>query len=423
MYITSRGGSVKNHLVKAAVSVIAGVAGLSALVVVPTGAASAAGPPIKIALITSETGIAASEFATTPQGFLSRIDLQNAQGGVNGRKIQGIVINDQGSLTTVVTAVQQAISEGAVGIVNATPFFFNAFKYAQQAHIPVTGGSFDGSEWGQQPNTNMFASDTGSVDPTFPINTGLAQFFKAHGGTVLGTYGYGVSVSSSRAASGTATAAKKIGIKAGVVDTSIPFGGVAFTTEALAAKSAGVNTLYGTMDDNSNFALLTAMQQAGVKLKVVEFPTGYEPNIIHQPIWKSLQGVFFSAEFRPFSIPNAGTRVMAAALQKYAHRQPSDFPTYNIYEGWTGADLMIKGIQLAGNNPTPAAIIKDLRQVKNYSANGILPYNIDYSTIFGHNPAKSCGWYMEAEKNGFVPTTQAPVCAGYIPNSGTPVTS
>ena len=84
---------------------MAAVAGLSALVVVPSGSASAAGPPIKIALITSETGIAASEFATTPQGFLSRIDLQNAQGGVNSRKIQGIVINDQGSLTTVVTAV------------------------------------------------------------------------------------------------------------------------------------------------------------------------------------------------------------------------------------------------------------------------------------------------------------------------------
>jgi ABC-type branched-subunit amino acid transport system substrate-binding protein len=402
---------------------MAGMAGLSALVVVPTASSSAAGAPIKIALITSETGIAASEFATTPQGFLARVDLQNAQGGINGRKIDPIVINDQGSLTTVVTAVQQAISQGAVGIVNATPFFFNAFKYAQQAHIPVTGGSFDGSEWGQQPNTNMFASDTGSVDPTFPINTGLAEFFKAHGGTVLGTYGYGVSLSSSRAASGTGTAAKGIGIKEGVVDTSIPFGGVAFTTEALAAKQAGVNTLYGTMDDDSNFALLTAMQQAGVKLKVVEFPTGYEPNIIHSPIWKSLQGVYFSAEFRPFSIPDAGTKQMAAALLKYAHRKPSDFPTYNIYEGWTGADLMIKGIQLAGKNVTSANIIKQLRQVKNYSANGILPYNINYATIFGHNPAKSCGWYMKAEKNGFVATTQAPVCSGYIPNSGTPVTS
>ena len=43
--------------------------------------------------------------------------------------------------------------------------------------------------------------------------------------------------------------------------------------------------------------------------------------------------------------------------------------------------------------------------------------------IFGHNQPKSCGWYMKAEKNGFVATTQAPVCSGYIPNSGTKVTS
>jgi branched-chain amino acid transport system substrate-binding protein len=414
---------VKIRLVKAAVSATAGMVGLSALVLAPASASSAAGAPIKIAMITSETGVAASEFATTPQGFLSRVDLQNAEGGINGRKIDPIVINDQGSLTTVVTAVQQAISEGAIGIVNATPFFFNAYKYAQQAHIPVTGGSFDGSEWGEQPNTNMFASDTGSVDPTFPINTGLATFFKAHGGTVVGTYGYGVSESSSRAATGTGTAAKSIGMKVGITDTSVPFGSVSFTTEALAAKSAGVNTLYGTMDDDSNFALLTAMQQAGVKLKVVAFPTGYEPSIIHQPIWKSLQGVYFSAEFRPFSIPDAGTKVMAAALEKYAHRSPSNFPTYNIYEGWTGADLMIKGIELAGPNPTSAKIITQLRQVKDYSANGILPYNINYSTIFGHNPTKSCGWYMKAEKNGFVATTVAPVCSGYLPHSGTPVSS
>lgn len=413
---------MKHCLVKAVVLTMAGLAGLAATIV-PVSAASAAGAPLKIVMITSETGIAASEFATTPQGFLSRVDLQNAEGGVDGRKIDPIVINDQGSLTTVVTAVQQAISEGAIGIVNATPFFFAAYKYAQEAHIPVTGGSFDGDEWGLQPNTNMFASDTGSVDPTFPINTGLAEFFKAHGGTVVGSYGYGVSLSSARAATGTATSAKAVGLKAGVVDTSVPFGGVAFTTEALAAKSAGVNALYATMDNDSNFALLTAMQQAGVKLKVVAFPTGYEPDIIHSPIWKSVQGVFFSAEFRPFSIPDAGTKQMAAALLKYAHRKPSDFPTYNIYEGWLGADLMIKGLELAGKNPTSAKVITDLRGLKSYNGDGLLPESINYSTIFGHNLPKSCGWYMEAEKNGFVATTTAPVCSGYLPHSGTPVTS
>jgi branched-chain amino acid transport system substrate-binding protein len=398
---------------------MAGLAGLTAALVVPVSSASAALAPIKIALITSETGIAAAEFSTSPQGFLARVDAQNAAGGINGHKIDPIVFNDQGSTTTVVTAVQQAISEGAVGIVNDTPFFFAAYKVAQQKGIPVTGGSFDGPEWGQQPNTNMFASDVGSLDTHYPINVGLAQFLKAHGGTVLGSYGYGISSTSARAATGTGTAAQKAGMKVGVVDISVPFGSVAFTTEALAAKSAGVNALYATMDNDSNFAILTAMQQAGVKLKVVAFPTGYEPDIIHSTVWKSVQGVFFSAEFRPTSLPSPGTKTMVASLQKYQHRKPSDFPTYNIYESYVGADLMIQGLTLAGKNPTSATVIKKLRGIKSYNAGGILPATINFSTIFGHALPKSCGWYMEAEKNGFKATTTAPVCSGYLPNSNT----
>jgi branched-chain amino acid transport system substrate-binding protein len=415
----SRGGHVKIRLVKAALGTMAGVAGLTAALVVPVTTASAAAAPIKIALITSETGLAASEFSTSPQGFLARIDAQNAAGGVNGHKIDPIVFNDQGSLTTVVTAVQQAISEGAVGIVNDTPFFFAAYKVAQKAGIPVTGGSFDGPEWGQQPNTNMFASDVGSIDAHYPINVGLAKFFKSKGGTVLGSYGYSVSSSSTRAATGTGTAAKDVGLKVGVIDTSVAFGSVSFTSEALAAKSAGVNILYGTMDNDSNFAILTAMEQAGMKLKVVVFPTGYEPDIIHSTVWKAVQGAYFNAEFRPFSIPSAGTKAMAAALQKYEHRAPSDFPTYNIYESYVGADLMIQGLTLAGKNPTSANVIKDLRGIKSYSADGILPDSINFSTIFGHNLPKSCGWYMQAEKNGFKATSTAPVCSGYLPNSNT----
>jgi branched-chain amino acid transport system substrate-binding protein len=173
------------------------------------------------------------------------------------------------------------------------------------------------------------------------------------------------------------------------------------------------------MDNDSNFAILTAMQQAGVKLKVVAFPTGYEPDIIHSTVWKSVQGVFFSAEFRPTSLPSPGTKTMVTALQKYQHRAPADFPTYNIYESYVGADLMIQGLKLAGKNPTSATVIKKLRGITSYNAGGILPESINFSTIFGHNLPKSCGWYMEAEKNGFKATTTAPVCSGYLPNSNT----
>ena len=117
-----------------------------------------------------------------------------------------------------------------------------------------------------------------------------------------------------------------------------------------------------------------------MKLKVATFPTGYEPDIINTPAWQAVQGVYFATTFRPTAIPNAGTAQLSSALQKYQGRSPSDFPTFNIYEAWLGADLMIKGIQLAGKNPTSANIITALRKVKFYNGNGILPVPITTRT-------------------------------------------
>ena len=110
--------------------------------------------------------------------------MQNAEGGVNGHKIVGVVLDDQTSPTEVATAVQSALSKGAFGIVSDSPLFFLADKYPNQQGVPVTGGFFDGPEWGTQPFTNMFASDVGSLDPKYPVNTAIGSFLKAHGGTV-----------------------------------------------------------------------------------------------------------------------------------------------------------------------------------------------------------------------------------------------
>ena len=297
--------------------------------------------------------------------------------------------------------------------------FFEGAKYANQAGIPVTGSFQDGPEWGQEPYTNMFASDNGSVDPKYPVNTGIGKFLVSHGGKVVAAYGYGISPSSSRSAIGAVQSVIHAGGKQGVLDTSVPFGGSDFTTAALVAKSKGVTGLYAGMDDNSNFALATAMKQAGVKLKAVVFPTGYEPSAITSPAWQDLQGDYFSSEFRPFPLPNAGTIQMQAALQKYDNFSKSQFPTFEQYESWVGADLMIKGMLLSGKDPTSAGVIKSLRSVTSYNANGLLANPINYSTIFGHDPAKSCTWYLQAQSKGFVPLSSQPVCGTDIPGTTT----
>jgi len=405
----------------------AAVAGLPLLVAAspsaPAGAAvreSAA--PITIAYVTDLTGEGAAENANSPAGFDARIAMQNAEGGVHGHKLVGLVIDDQTSPSEIDTAVQEADSK-AFGIVSQSPLFFLADKYPNQAGVPVTGSYDDGPEWGTQPFTNMFASDEGSVNPKYPVNTQIGDFLKQHGGSVLGAYGYGISPSSARSVEQTGQSFQHAGGKVGVLDTSVQFGSVDFTSEALTAKQKGVNAMVPSMDANSNYALATALQQAGVKLKATLYATGYEPDVINSTSWSVLQGAYFMSLFRPWSLPNAGTEQMQAAMEKYAHFSKTQFPTFGQYESWAGADLMIKGLEMAGSNPTRAAVIKDLRGLKSYNANGLLPQTIDYATIFGHDLPKQCTWVMQADKTGFKAVSSQPFCGTDIPGTSTASTS
>jgi len=404
---------------KMSVALLAGVVMIPIVFAAATVTTAQAAPaPIKLAYITDLTGEGASENAGSQAGFEARIDLQNAQGGVNGHKIVPIVIDDQTNPSYIATAVQEADSE-AFGIVSQSPLMFLAAKYPQEAGVPVTGTYDDGPEWGEQPYTNMFAADNGSVDPAYPVNTQIGDFLKQEGATVLGSYGYSISPSSSRAAIATGLSFVHAGGKVGVLDTTVQFGGVDFTAEALVAKEKGINAFVPAMDSNSNYALAEALEQAGVKIKVALFATGYQPSAINTPAWKVVQGDYFLALFRPWSLPNAGTKQMQAAMEKYAHFTKSQFPTFGQYEAWAGADLMIKGLELAGKDPTRAKVIKDLRGLKSYNVNGLLPITLDYSTIFGHDPAKTCAWIMKAEKTGFALVSSKPFCGTDLPGTST----
>jgi branched-chain amino acid transport system substrate-binding protein len=385
---------------------------------VPAGAAPA---PITLALVTSLTGPAGSESVGDPAPFEARIAMQNAQGGVDGHKLVPLVIDDQTSPTGVQTAVEDAISKGALGIVAVSPVFFLGAKSAQQAGMPVTGTYSDGPEWGEQPYTNMFASDLGSENPKDPVNTLEGTILKHFGATVLGTYAYSISPSSTHGAIESADSFVHAGGKAPVVNTSLPYGSQDFSSIALTAKQNHINAIFPAMQDSSNFALAQALQQAGVKLQAAVYLSGLGPSVVHSPAWNWLQGGYFGSIFHPFQLPNAGTRQMQSALEKYAHWSSSEFPSLYQYESWAGADLMIKGLQLAGKDPTRARVITALRGVKAYNANGLLPNSINYATTFGHDPPKQCIWVLRAAKNGFIPTQTQPFCGTDLP--GTAVAS
>lgn len=221
---------------------------------------------ITIGFITSETGIASSTFLDSALGAQVRIDAQNAAGGVDGRKIKLIVEDDQSSPTEDGTAASALLSQGVFGIINFSPFAFGSDKILQQAGVPVTGGAFDGPEWGEQPFTNMF-SYGGGLDPHDPASTVDGLFLKSLGATKVGGIAYGVSPSSTNSIKDLKESVQAVGLSMPYEDLSFPFGSTDTTVQVLEMKQTGVNAAVCSCVQSTNIALIVGAEQAGLKLK------------------------------------------------------------------------------------------------------------------------------------------------------------
>ncbi len=326
---------------------------------------------ITIGLLSSFTGPEATEDDGILKAAQARIDLQNAKGGVDGRKLKLVVEDDATSPGTNQTASQALISKGVFGVVDLSPVTFGGYKVLQAAGVPVTGGAYDGSEWYQQPNTNMF-SITGPESAKDPAYSTDAKFAKSKGATKCGALGYQISPSSTAAATGFMLACQRAGLSKAFLDTSLPFGGVNTTTVALQIKQAGVTALDLPLDANTNFALMTALKQDGDNVKVILNATGYGQTLIDdKSAVTNVQGAYFSPTGAPVELKTPATKAFQAALKKYAGF--TGVPDFSYYEAWGGVDLMITGLELAGKNPTRSGFISALHKDTSYDVGGLEP--------------------------------------------------
>jgi branched-chain amino acid transport system substrate-binding protein len=373
---------------------------------------------IKIGLVASLTGNAASAETGSQTGVLARFNAQNAAGGVDGRKIQLVTVDDQSSPSGDTSAVQDLISQNVFGVIVSTPYFFGGYKVLQEDGIPVTGSNADGPEWGEQPNTNMFTF-AGGVDPNFPANTQEGNFFKMVGATNVAGLAYGISPSSQASIKDLKESLQAVGLKMGYQNLSIPFGGVDFTAYVLAMKQAGVDAAACSCVQSSNVALITSAQQGGLDLKADLSFSGADSTVFATPTsTQASQGAYFNTTLPPFDINNAAAETFQTNLKAV---DPSyvegTYPTYGLSTAYLGADLMIKGLEVAGQNPTRQSFISNLTQVTNYDASGLLPVPVAFNH-FGTSNAQLCGWLVQVKGSNFVTINNGkPICGTYIPNS------
>ncbi|MGX7680812.1 ABC transporter substrate-binding protein [Jatrophihabitans sp. DSM 45814] len=375
-----------------------------------TGSSSAGqgGGTIKVGVLTDTTGVAASGFQTTEIGIKAYVNSVNAAGGVNGQKIEYVMADSQSTPSGALTAVQKLVQTDKVfAMINVSSDFYGAQAYALKQNLPVIGGSFDGPEWADPKNTNLFAAQ--GVSDTNAVYSNLGQYFKSQGVTSCGSVGYSSSPSAQKAATGALKSCEAAGLKGGYV-TQVAFGSTDVGPIALAMKSAGVDGVYMPVVPNTGFALAGALRQAGVIPKSFLLATGYGSDLLaSSAAVTAAQGFDFSSSLQPVEMNTPATQVMVKNLAAVGFTQTPTFAIQTAYAAMAG---FVHGLKVAGANPSRETYMKALRGVTDFDVDGLMdPIKVNFSV---YSPEKSCSWIVRLQGKKFVPQPNIPYCGNKI---------
>jgi branched-chain amino acid transport system substrate-binding protein len=397
------------------------LAGVAAITAGPgASVAAAATGTYKIGYVASLSGPVASSQSIGYKAAEARVDLQNANGGVNGHKIVLIPGDDQSSPNSSLTAAESVVSRGANVIAEGGYYVDNYASLAHSHNIPVVGSSI-GESWGKPPNYNMFAY-IGSPDPNYPAYTGFALILKKAGGTKQACVGNNLPLAT-LVCKGEVPAAKQVGATNVFSDTSLNTTTTDLGGLALEIKNSGANGAFIPLATYQSVPLMVALAQSGAKLNAEVLATGYGQEVLNSPTdVQAGQGVYFSNYFAPVELKTTATTQFQAALKKYVGL--SGVPSYDEYNGWVAADQAILALKQGGKNPTGPSMIAGMQKVTSYNANGLLAASASFAkSKFGTYPQLSygpsnCNYVVQLKGSKFVLAFGGkPVCGTKVSNS------
>ncbi|HEY3670553.1 MAG TPA: ABC transporter substrate-binding protein [Acidimicrobiia bacterium] len=382
--------------------------------VLATGAAAQSGSTpgvtkdsVKVGFISSETGVAASNFVGAPKGCQARIDAENAKGGVNGRKIDIVAIDDKSSGANLTSAKDLVQNQDAFAVVNDSPFAFQTYRYLVDSGVPMIGGGFDGSYYYDQGNENVISS-LGDGTPVPGITTDTTtNVMKKLGATKAAAIGYGVSPSSSETAKATVDyAAKASGLKPGYLNTAVDFGATDVGPIVLGIANSGSDGVYLPLDSNTNFAIIQGLQQNGTDMKATVSATGYSQALLEQPIAKTITTHdLLQTSYKPITLNDPNVKTFVKNIKKYAGI--TGVPNYGVFTGYITCDLVVLGLQNAGKNPTRKSFVDGIRNTNGgkYNSAGLTCKDVDLSYAhFGKiSSTPGCIYYVSVKNGKFVP--------------------
>ena len=373
-----------------------------------TAGAQSSPPPgvtaktVKIGFIYNGTGAAASSFKNAAKAFQARIDRANAEGGVNGRKIQVEIVDDKTSGANPTAAKDLVENRNVFTVVNDSGIGFLAYRYLLGAGIPVIGGGFDGAYYNQKGNEGIIPAFGYQILPDgLVFNTG-AKFARSLGAKKMATIAVNTPGSVASTETFMAYAPQSVGMDAVYSNTALDLGTTDVGSPVLGAKQAGADAVYMPITSSTVVAIMQALQQNNVDVKAAIGATGYGQDLLDSPAASTLgPNDVFGTSTVPVELKTKATKQFQADLKKYA-----DFtgvPGYGQYTGYVTGDLTVLGLQSAGKNLTRQGFLDAIRKHGEYDGAGLFCQPVDLSlAAHGKYPTKSCSYYTGVKNGKFV---------------------
>jgi branched-chain amino acid transport system substrate-binding protein len=361
---------------------------------------------VRLGLLYPDTGNAASLFLPFRAGVDARLGIANDTGGVHGRRVVYSWRDDESRTSANLSAAHSLVDTDHVfGIIESTSAASGSAAFLNSREIPVTGTSLDAA-WTMY--KNMFSYSNIIADG--PSITTWGDFVAARGGhrAVLAQTSFSTT-SLSFARELTASLGNA---RIPVVDTLDVAGPIDVTEVGRRIKSSGADVLVGAVTGASFGQIVVAARLAGVNLRVILSPTGYDQTLLRLfgPI---LADVYLFVDYLPFEMNTPAHQTFLQAMPKYAPQmQPPNQQA--ALSGWISADMFLRGLQAAGGCPTRAGMISALRAVRGYDAGGLLPGPIDFTAGFGQ--LNLCYTFLQVSSDAkrFEVVPPAPKCGSRI---------